>query len=425
VSISVAEKSVITRVRAAPVLLFAVFAIAVVPFFLATVPPVMDFPNHLTRIWLLAGGANQPPLSSFYEIRWWQASTNIAIDAVGVALTHLMSIMAVGKVLLLVMFFGPPLAAIRFNCTLFGRLSAWHLAAVALIWSTTAVTGLVSFQVGLAAALLAASLVHPLLDRLTPAHLAWIGVSTAVLLFIHPFAALFFLALISGLTLGERLSLSREWLRDRALRLATLTGVCLVPVMLLYLFSPDPPGSNGFHKEFMHWQPAAEILAPKNIILTWLSPILSYKAALDLALVLPLFGVLAWAGWRKRLRFHAGLLALAAALVFVSPFLPMNVGDGGALTIRFPIMGALMAFAAVRPEFSYRQRAIVAAVLLATALLRVTSISAIWADRARDIGDLQATTANLPAGSSVLVVACWRVSQGDAAPPSGTSRPWW
>ncbi len=403
-SISVAEKTVITRTRVTPVLLFVAFAIATVPFFLTPLPPVMDFPNHLTRIWLLAGGANQPPLSSFYEIRWWQASTNIVIDAIGVALTYVMSVMAVGKVLLLAMFLGPPLAAIRLNCTLFGRLSAWHLAAVALIWSATAVTGLISFQVGLAAALLAASLVHPLLDRLTPARLGWIGITAGILLIIHPFGALFFLVLISCLTLGERLSTSPQWLKERAWRIALLTGVCAVPVILLYLLSPHPPGSSSFHKEFMHWQPAAETLAPKNIILTWLSPLLSYRAALDLALALPVLGVVAWSGWQRRLRFHAGFLVVAGLMLLVSPFLPMNIGDGGAITIRFPIMAALMAFAGVRPDFSYRHRTVLAAVLLGTALLRIASIGTIWVDRAKDLEDLQMATTNLPAGSSVLIL---------------------
>ena len=43
-------------------------------------PPLLDYPNHFARIWLLAGGAGAQPVSGFYAVDWSGAWTNIGID---------------------------------------------------------------------------------------------------------------------------------------------------------------------------------------------------------------------------------------------------------------------------------------------------------------------------------------------------------
>lgn len=394
------------RSWATPAAIFATFALAAIPFFLVAMPPVMDFPNHLTRIWLLSGGADHRPLSAIYEVRWWQTSTNILVDLISTALARIMPLESVGRLLLLTMFLGPPLAAAFLNRALYGRFHVWQLAGVAIIWSTTSVTGLISYQIGLAAALVMTMLVQPMLAHPTPKRFVLIGLAASLLLVIHPFGALFFLILTTGLAIGERIPwpLPRAWLMQRSQRIALLAAVCVVPVICLFLFSPHPPGAAGTHKEFMHWEPLKDVLSPKNIAIAWFSPFLAYKAALDLIVALPIIGIVVYAAHRKHLRLHAGLMVLAAGLLFISPFLPMNIGDGGAFTIRFPEMAALIALAALRPDFHRRSQMTMAAILVAVALFRIASISWIWLDRAQDVEDLKMTAAKLPPGASVLVL---------------------
>jgi len=388
-------------------LVLCAYALATIPFFLAAFPPVMDFPNHLTRIWLLAGGAQIAPLSSIYEVRWWQASTNVGVDFVSTALAHALPLAAVAKILLLASFLAPPLGAVFLNRALFGRFDIWHLAGIALIWSTTAVTGLLSYQIGLAAALFCAVATRRIIAQLTPIGLLIIGALAAILITIHPFATLFFLLLATALILGERIPfpIPRAWLSDRLRRIAMVAAACLVPVAVLLVLSPHPPGDNGIHSHFVYWQRLKDILAPKDIPLLLMSPFLSYKVVLDLAAALPVFGVVIWAAFTRRLRVHAGLLAAAALLLLVTPALPMNLGDGGALPIRFPIMAALMALAGLRPAFpTPRSQATLAAVLISATALRVASIGWIWRERAKDAEDLYTVTEKLPPGAAVLVL---------------------
>lgn len=398
------QNAAVRAARRRVAILAGIWALAAVPFLIVALPPVMDVPNHLTRIWLLAGGLDQAPLSSIYEARWSQAATNIFVDLIGVALARIMPLAAVGKTLMLMMFLAPPLAALWLNRNLFGRTGWWPLAGIAIVWSTTAVTGLISYQIALAVALAAAALAHPIVEHLTAKRLAAITGGAAVLLLIHPFGALFFLLLLSGLVLGPRLP---HWplVAHNLRRIALISIACIIPVLLLLVLAPHPPGTNGTHSEFLHWQPLAVTLSPTTMGLVLLSPFLSYKALYDVLMLLPLLAVMAWAAIKRQLRVHAGLLLVAGMLELLSPFLPMNIGDGGALVIRFPEMAALMALAGLSPSFATRrQNAVLAGVLMVVALIRIGSIGWIWQARAGDIEQLKAVTRTLPPGASVMVL---------------------
>jgi hypothetical protein len=383
------------------VAIFSVWVLAAVPFFLGTLPPVMDVPNHLTRIWLLAEGLNHAPLSAMYEARWSQAATNIFVDLIGTSLARVVGIDAVGKLLLVAMFLMPPLAALWLNKKLFGRTGWWALAGVMLVWSTTAVTGLISYQIGLAAALAAAALVHPI-KRASAKQLLAIFACTAVLLFVHPFGALFFMLLNIALIFGPRWT---NLLTGKTGRIAAVAAASVVPVILLMLLAPHPPGANKTHEAFVYWQPLSTTLSPTTVGLVLLSPILSYKASLDVLLALPVFAVIGWLAYRGQIKVHAGLLLVAAVMEFISPILPMNIGDGGALVIRFPEMAALMALAGLSPTLiTQRQRAVFAGVLALAAVVRIGTIGWIWQMRAIDIEQLKTATRALPPGASVIVL---------------------
>src|SRR5262245_36528007 len=73
-----------TMVRRLTALLFVVaFAGLALPVWLVDVPPLLDYPNHLVRLWLIAGGAQIAPLSKMYAVSWGSAHTNVGIDYLG------------------------------------------------------------------------------------------------------------------------------------------------------------------------------------------------------------------------------------------------------------------------------------------------------------------------------------------------------
>ena len=61
--------------------LLAAVAVLITPLFLVDVPPLLDYPNHLSRAWVLAKGSSDPVLSRIYEPHW-TIIPNLASDIV-------------------------------------------------------------------------------------------------------------------------------------------------------------------------------------------------------------------------------------------------------------------------------------------------------------------------------------------------------
>ncbi|MGO7800727.1 hypothetical protein ACC710_38080, partial [Rhizobium ruizarguesonis] len=43
-------------------------------------PPILDYPNHYARIWLLSGGIGDQPFPEIYAVDWNRTFTNVGID---------------------------------------------------------------------------------------------------------------------------------------------------------------------------------------------------------------------------------------------------------------------------------------------------------------------------------------------------------
>jgi hypothetical protein len=153
-------------------------------------PPVQDYPNHLARYWLIAGGANVAPTSSMFAVDWGNASTNIGADLAVAGLSAVLPYWVAGKIVLLAGLAGPCVAAAWLNRILFGRWSWWSLSFLLLAWTTTAIFGFVNYQLSLAAALLFACLDALVRWPAAPTFVARV-VLAAIVLLIHPFGLVF------------------------------------------------------------------------------------------------------------------------------------------------------------------------------------------------------------------------------------------
>ena len=87
-------------------IIFTLFIVGLV-IFRIEVPPLMDYPNHLARYWLISGGARLAPLSSMYEIDWTRASV-VGTDVLAMVLCWFVPYTVAGKLLVFFAFAGPP-----------------------------------------------------------------------------------------------------------------------------------------------------------------------------------------------------------------------------------------------------------------------------------------------------------------------------
>ncbi|PYX89902.1 MAG: hypothetical protein DMG68_03640 [Acidobacteria bacterium] len=117
------------RIRRAG-LIVSIGILLLLPVWIVRYPPLVDYPNHLARYFILAH-LKDPNLhlAELYESKWGPYPY-VALDLLGVALQRLMPIYVVGKVILSLCLVGVPIAAFFFlrQVSPEGRyLAAWTL----------------------------------------------------------------------------------------------------------------------------------------------------------------------------------------------------------------------------------------------------------------------------------------------------------
>ena len=351
----------------------------------------MDFPNHLARIWLMAGGASEPPLSEVYRIDLGQAGTNLGVDLAAAALARVAPLMWVSKMLVALAFLLPPLGALALSRRLSGRFHPAQIALFALVWSTTAIAGFVNFQISLGLALLAAAFVA---DRLALHVLV-----AAALMFVHPFGVLFYAATVAALRLGPDFAglFARSRLPRLSLSLIALAAATLAPLVAAAVWF-----KSGARAPLPFWGDVANIVDPVHALTIWLSPVLSYDLAVDLPAAAAVAALIAYALIAGLARPHAGLTLAAAALFLISPAAPDAIGDGSWMPQRLPIMAALLFLAGLRPGGEAKNWVPLA--LATPVLARTLWIGFVWMNRQGDISALTEALAAIPEGAAVITL---------------------
>jgi hypothetical protein len=71
--------------------------ISLTPLVLVHIPPLVDYPNHMARMYILADGGRSAYLRQYYEIHW-DILPNLAMDVLVPAIAVVVGIEAAGKV---------------------------------------------------------------------------------------------------------------------------------------------------------------------------------------------------------------------------------------------------------------------------------------------------------------------------------------
>ena len=413
-----------------PTLFCIVFALGTLVFPVAYVhmAPLLDYPNHMARMWLLAGGADHAPLNAIYAVDWSSASTNIGIDLLAATLGRLIGAGLLSKLLLAAAVLLPPLGAVLLNRNVFGGWHWWQAGFPVLAWNATLLMGFINFQIGLGLALLAAC-ADPLIlrrMRLSGAAMTRMVLATALLVF-HPFAAGFYAVLLTGLAFGAgrepfgTLTLFGQAFR-RAMQPAAL-GVG-VPVVCFLLLAPTIPGGHAPSGVYDFW----ENLNFSYKFVSLVSGFLTYDLYVDAIMVSLLWVCGRVFASREHLHCHFGLLLTALGLFILTIVTPPTLAGTTFLDWRFSGMALLTGVAAVRPELpSARAGGILAIALMSLALVRTGWIAIKWQERQSDIAAVEQVLAFVPSGAAVL--PAYHIIQGKLDRPHGWSltdvMPWY
>ena len=377
------------------------------PFFVAEIPPLTDYPNHLTRYWLIAGGAHDPWLARFYQVDWTNAVTNIGVDRVVAVLSPLASGLVLGHIALVASAVLPPLGVLALNVAISRRLTPWPVIFPIVAWSTTFLMGFVNFQIGIGLALLFAA-VDPVVQPRLGRWMVWMRAPLGLILAIdHLFALIFYAILLAGLGVGPEPFLPDDW-RERGRRLvqgALAAAWCLIPLLIVSANTGAMPGA----------QPPAAIGSGADLatllsgaatdkLATLFSPLASYNVFQELVIVLAVGGFLAWLNRRQALTAHGGLVVAFAGMVVLAIVMPGRLAGASWVDRRFPIMALCCVFAALRlqPDPPRRFALAVGSAALALVLLQSAWVAWNWRNMADETRAVEEALSSLPAGAAVL-----------------------
>jgi hypothetical protein len=373
--------------RAASILILAVLLLA--PIWSVQFPPLLDYPNHLARSFVLSHLQDSSFSFGNYYRADWGAYPYLGMDASLAILGRFLPIETAGRVFLSLCVLALPAAAWFFLRQVNageGSAAAWSLL---IAFNVFFLEGFLNFDLSLAVGLLALGLWLRWLEK--PGTTRWIATLLA-------FTALYFTHLIgfalSGLILIVYLAISRRTLRDWL-----WSGALALPGFALYLHSSRA----GMSANKIIFHGLDDKLDSLQMFLHGYSPVLDW---ISLA-ALGVWFLAAW--WRNpEFRWNGRWLLIAAFLFALFWVIPWMWADGSDLDIRvFPFLFVIVL---ATTRVGRRGKWLVALPLLLF-VARTVDTTRHFAAVQPDLAGLAASFEKIPRGALVLPIV-----EGDQDP---------
>jgi len=365
------------------------FAVALAPTVMVDIPAMVDYPNHLARMHILAT-AGTPDQSPYYQVKW-ALYPNLAMDLIVPPLGHLVGVEAATRWFLLLSQILVVTGAIAIEWAVKGRHRIAGFAALLALHGLPFAMGFVNFEFGLGVALWGIAAWLVLKDAAWTVRLAAHALFVALIFTAHLFALG-----IYGLTIGcyelWRLSLRRFDARHAAAVVPLLSA----PVIVLLAIMMAAGGGVGGHD--IAWHAGQK----PNWVLLAMNGYSRYFSAISVVTVVLLL-------WLLR---RQGLLAFATpagkwiAAGFLLAFfaLPFRLFDTAFTDVRVVTAAAfvLPAFVAIDIP-NARTACVLVAVVAAIVVVNVGVVVHVWRDYAVEYAAFKRSFAMLDRGSRVFV----------------------
>jgi hypothetical protein len=371
--------------------LVALCVLLLAPLTLADVPPLLDYPNHLARLFVLAFVGSDPVLARFYAPHWG-IIPNLGLDLTVPPLLRILPVHLVGRVVVSVTILLPVFGAVAYHRALNGRLSYWPLAAVLFAYNALLLRGFLNFIASIGLALLVAAAWIAWRERLPARAIAVCAVGAVALFFCHLTGVLLLAVLIGAHELMMLRTSPRtfEWAARR------IIGVLTVFVLPALLYAAS---------DLSHMGGAAEFRSAAGKAHAALTPVINYLWPLDLVTAAVCIAVPTLCLARRWcvVRFQAPLAFVVLALLFIAS--PVAFKGTFDLDTRFIVMLAFVAPAAIVPIALPRR--VVWAIGGSFAVLfsiRMIVLMTVWHAWAADLSAFRSVIAAVQPGDVVLTV---------------------
>jgi hypothetical protein len=374
--------------------LVALCAVMMAPLMLVDVPPLLDYPNHLARAYVLAQGADNPWLSRMY-VPHWAVIPNLAVDLILPPIIRLLPVHVAGRLLLALSMLLPVLGIVLYSRALFGRWSWWPLAGVLVGCNGLFLLGFMNFQLAIGLALVFAAF-WVLWREARPRLVTCLGTLAAIVLFFSHLMGLAFFLVLAGAHQLEQLH--EDYRRGqsllRALPRRTFWALPVLAAPLALYFA------SGFRAEDgpALWAGGTEKLMHGMMALV------NYDLALDIGTAALLAAFLLGCARLRVLRAKPQSLIALAAFATLWLATPVGFKGTGFIDARFAVMFGFMLFAGLRPaRLPPRVAMGVAAAVLLVFGLRTAKLASEWIGRNDDLAQLRDAISVVQPGQRVLL----------------------
>jgi hypothetical protein len=366
----------------------ALSIVLLAPLLVVDVPPLLDYPNHLARAFVLASLPGDTVLARFYAPHW-SIIPNLALDLITPQLIHVLPIHVAGRLVIATAVLLPTLGAIAYNTALGGKW--WSLGVGLVAYNNCLLLGFLNFSIALGLALLLAA--GWLRWREShPARAIILAIIGAPALFAaHLMGLVFFAVLIGGAELYQLChARRRDLIRAVLTRGAILLLVAAAPCMLYVISALQTLGGD------------AEFLPAREKLLQLATTFVNYNWTLDMTTAAAAIATPAVCLLLRKGRVPGPAMCAIAALLIAFLAAPYAWKGTYLLDTRFAVMLGFMLFAGFVPAaFPPAMRRLVTALFVLLLVARMAVLTTVWADHRTDLADLRRVLQPVQPGQAV------------------------
>jgi hypothetical protein len=368
-------------------LCFAVlFALSCVPLLLTALPPLLDYPNHLARMYLLPH-LPDAELARYYTVQWMPIP-DLAMDGIVPFLAKVMPLEWAGKIFIALTFLLLAGGTAAIHRVLFGRWSLWSLLAFLLLYTRLLLWGFMGYLFGCGLALggfaawIALSQRHWLLRLL-------LGTVFALAIYLsHLLAFGMYAVMVATFEFGQ------IWLKRKsigaAIRDLVVGGAPFLPALALM-------GHNSSAGRIIYANPLRKL----DLLFSVFD---NYSRPFDVVCFVLIVLAVGFAYWRRWVKLAPEMVLPLIGLVIVYIAMPTQLFTAAGVDRRIP----MMMFLALIGGSTWQARAAVVETRFMTGVavlfaVRLAVIAAIWFQAGTFYAQLLPALDKLPRGSCVAV----------------------
>jgi len=368
-----------------------VLGLLAVPIVSVVVPPLVDYPNHLARMHILAAYANSPALQANYVVAW-KLSPYLAMDLIIPQLAHVMSIYTAGRVFLYLCLLLFVLGTMAVHTVLHRRLSPWPAASALFAYSYVTSLGFVNYLFGIGVWLLAFAGWIVLSRGAARWRIAGGTLFSLGVFFCHYFAFFGYMLCVGAYELGVWLETGER--RLTALLRRGIVAFCpfILPLVLFVIASRAQQVGDTWYG------------APSDKFITVLSPILFQGVPYNFGILVVLLYIPLRKGLLGRVQLMPVMRAPLLAVGIAAVAMPHVLAGVWGVDFRLPVVWVFLLIASCSwSDTSPRAEAAATGVLLALLAVNIGMIVWTWRPIGQQFDEFRAALPAIPVGAKVIV----------------------